>query len=330
MKKLFNVGFIIDPVHLLNPKKDSTLSMIQAALSRGWGVWVFEMTKLNASGHQVYAQGLQVTAVDLSKETKQQETGSSGLPQWIKAEPTQIHLNQLNLVLMRKDPPYTGAYHFCTQLLSHLAADGVTVSNHPRSLREFNEKLFILHFPELTPATLISSQLEEIKSFSLKHGPIVIKPLDAMGGSGIFKVKNAKDNLSVIVELLTNHGQEPVMIQQFIPEITEGDKRILMINGEPVPYVLARIPQGDDFRGNLAAGGKGVVQPIQDKELAIAHAVAPTLKNNGIHFAGLDVIGSMLTEINITSPTCIREIETETKLDISGQLMESLYQHCQR
>jgi glutathione synthase len=226
---------------------------------------------------------------------------------------------------MRKDPPYTINYHFATQLLSTLQHTRTLVSNNPSALRDHNEKLFALAFPNCVAPTLVSSQLTQLQQFAQEQGEIVVKPLDAMGGQGIFKIDQSRTNLPVAVEILTENGQLPIMAQKFLPEISAGDKRILMINGEPVPQALARIPQGEDIRGNLAAGGKGVVQPLSASDKQICAEIGPVLASKQIHFAGLDVIGNQVTEINITSPTCIREIERETGLDIAGQLLEVLH-----
>lgn len=317
----FKMGIIIDPIQTLNPYKDSTIALMRDALKRGWQVFLFEMNALSVHSDQLMGNGLSLTGIN---SAALEQKSVSAQQQWHETKPVQCDLGTLDLVLMRKDPPYTMSYHFATQLLSLLPARGTLVSNNPMALREHNEKLFALCFPECIAPTLISSQLADIQAFSKTHGEIVIKPLDAMGGQGIFKIDAKRTNLPVAVEMLTEGGQVPIMAQQYLPDIRAGDKRILMINGEPVPYVLARIPQGEDIRGNLAAGGKGVVQALSDEDREICNRVAPVLKAKGVHFAGLDVIGNKLTEINITSPTCIREIERETNIAIADQLLTVL------
>lgn len=325
----FKMGIIIDPIQSLNPFKDSSIALMREALSRGWQVFLFEMNALSIQSNQLMGTGLalleiQTALLEPSGSANATSKTLSQSAQWYKTEPVKCDLGNLNLVLMRKDPPYTMAYHFATQLLSLLPARGTLVSNNPMALREHNEKLFALSFPDCIAPTVISSKLGDIQEFSRAQGEIVIKPLDAMGGQGIFKIDEKRTNLPVAVEMLTEGGTVPIMAQQYLPDITAGDKRILMIEGEPIPFVLARLPQGEDIRGNLAAGGKGVVQALSDTDRAICETVAPLLKDKGVHFAGLDVIGDRLTEINITSPTCIREIERETNIDIAGQLLTAL------
>lgn len=315
------MGIIIDPIESLTPYKDSTIAFMREAMSRGWAVFLFDMNALSVSAGALIGTGLELLGINTDLlEPNAPKTAEK----WYRAQPTQCDLSDLDLVLMRKDPPYTMSYHFATQLLSMLPAKGTFVSNNPEALREHNEKLFALSFPDCIAPTLVSSKLSDIQAFAQQHGEIVIKPLDAMGGQGIFKINRERTNLPVAVELLTEGGQIPIMAQQFLPDISAGDKRILMIQGEPVPFVLARIPQGEDIRGNLAAGGKGVVQALTEADRKICARIGPTLKAKGVHFAGLDVIGSHLTEINITSPTCIREIERETGLNITGQLLDTL------
>jgi glutathione synthase len=233
-------------------------------------------------------------------------------------------LSNLNVILMRKGPPFNTEYIYTTYILEAAEKLGVTVINKPQSLRDYNEKIFSTLFPQCIPPLIVSSHSGKIKKFLNKQDEIILKPLDGMGGSSIFKVCNSDPNLNVIIETLTCKGTQTIMAQKFIPDIIKGDKRILMIGGEPIPYCLARIPPKGDIRGNLAIGGKGIVQELDDRDLWIANQVGGFLKEKGIIFAGLDVIGNYLTEINITSPTCAREIEREKSIDIGGKLFDAI------
>jgi glutathione synthase len=237
-------------------------------------------------------------------------------------------LASLDLLLMRKDPPFNMDYVYTTYILDLAETAGVTVMNRPQALRDANEKCFITHFPQCCVPALITRSSSEIKEFVQEHGLSVVKPLDGMGGESIFQVQPGDPNLNVILETITAKGDELVMVQRYIPEITEGDKRVLVINGEPVPYALARIPGAGDFRGNLAKGGTGKGVPLSDRDYWICGQVAPELKRRGIVFAGLDIIGDWLTEINVTSPTCIRELDSEYGLNIAGTLFDALEESC--
>ena len=239
-------------------------------------------------------------------------------------KPKLASLSDLNVILMRKDPPFDTEYIYTTYILEAAENLGVMVLNKPRSLRDCNEKIFAASFPQCAPPLLVSRDISQIKNFYNKHLDIVLKPLDGMGGASIFKIGKNDLNLNVIIETLTDNGRKTIMAQKFIPEIKLGDKRILMIEGEPVPYCLARIPPEGDIRGNLAVGGRGFVQLLSEHDLWIASQVGPTLKEKGILFAGLDVIGSYLTEINITSPTCAREIDREQRTNIGAQLLAAI------
>ena len=237
-------------------------------------------------------------------------------------EPAWMDLRQIEVVLARKDPPVDSQFIYDTQVLQLAQDAGVLVVNNPQGLRDANEKLFAQHFPQCCAPTLVARDSGELKRFAAEHGRIVLKPLDGMGGRSIFLSGHGDPNLNVILETLTGNGQAFAMAQKFIPEISAGDKRILMIDGEPVPYALARIPQGDEFRGNLAAGGKGKGVPLCDRDRWIAAEVGPELKRRGMLFVGLDVIGDWLTEVNVTSPTCLRELDAEFGLNIAGQLFD--------
>jgi glutathione synthase len=233
-------------------------------------------------------------------------------------------LAELDVILMRKDPPFDNEYIYSTYILEAAEREGTLVVNRCQSLRDCNEKVFATQFPQCCPPVLVSADMQRLKAFHREHEDTIFKPLDGMGGSAIFRVKPDDSNISVILEVLTRNGCETIMAQKFIPQIEKGDKRILMINGEPVPYCLARIPLAGETRGNLAAGGTGQPQPLSEREQWIAAQVGPSLREKGLLFVGLDVIGDYLTEINVTSPTCIREIDAGYGLDIGGQLMECI------
>ena len=225
---------------------------------------------------------------------------------------------------MRKDPPFDNEFLYCTQLLEQAEREGLLVVNRPQSLRDCNEKLFATQFPHCTPPTLVSRRVDILREFATEQRDIILKPLDGMGGSSIFHHRAGDPNLSVILETLTGHGSRQIMAQRYLPAIKDGDKRILMIDGEPVPYCLARIPAHGETRGNLAAGGRGEARPLTERDRWIAAQVGPTLREKGLLFVGLDVIGEQLTEINVTSPTCIREIDATFNTDIAGQLMDCI------
>ena len=231
-------------------------------------------------------------------------------------------LASLHVILMRKDPPFDNEFIYSTYILEQAERAGTLVVNKPSSLRDYNEKFFATLFPQCCTNCMVSRDINQLRSFADKHGDVIFKPLDGMGGTAIFRVKSNDPNVSVILETLTHHGHEQIMAQKFIPEITKGDKRILMIDGEAVPFALARIPKQGETRGNLAAGGKGVSQPLTERDQWIAQQIGPILKEKGLLFVGLDVIGDYLTEINITSPTCIRELEEQRNIVIADRLMD--------
>ncbi|MBQ0782170.1 MAG: glutathione synthase, partial [Thalassolituus oleivorans] len=233
-------------------------------------------------------------------------------------------LADLDIILMRKDPPFDGEFIYSTYILERAEQEGVLVANKPQSLRDCNEKVFATAFADLMSPTIVTRRSDLLKQFHREHGDVIFKPLDGMGGSSIFRLRQDDPNVSVIIETLTNHGQQQIMAQRFIPDITAGDKRILMIDGEPVPYCLARIPADGETRGNLAAGGRGVTQPLSDSDRAIAEKIGPELKARGLYFVGLDIIGNYVTEINVTSPTCVREISRDSGIDVATQLIDAL------
>lgn len=311
------LGIIIDPLPGLNPKKDSSLAMIEAAQRRGWTVFVLQAEDLFVDAGRVCARRQAIT-LDL-KASPWFQLGA------VETAP----LSELDAVLMRRDPPFDMNYIYATHLLELAEAEGLWVINRPQSLRDCNEKLFALHFPQCCPPLRVSSQASVLREFLQEQGDIVCKPLDGMGGQGIFRIRQDDPNMAVILETLTRQGRDPIMAQRYLPEIRAGDKRILMIDGEPVPFALARIPAPGETRGNLAAGGTGKAVPLSERDRWIAAQVGPELRKRGLIFVGLDVIGDYLTEINVTSPTCIRELDAQCGLDIAGDLMDCLSRHLQ-
>ncbi|MBL4828350.1 MAG: glutathione synthase [Aliivibrio sp.] len=315
---MVKLGIVMDPISSINIKKDSSFAMMMEAQKRGWEIHYIEMADLHLE------QGKAIADTKVVK-LKEDPTG------WYEFTSEQtIALSDLDAVLMRKDPPFDTEYIYATYILERAELEGTLIVNKPQSLRDCNEKLFTAWFPELTPTTIVTRKAEKIKAFREQHGDIILKPLDGMGGASIFRVKAGDPNVSVIIETLTNHGQNYCMAQTFVPDITNGDKRILVVDGEPMPYCLARIPAKGETRGNLAAGGRGVAQAISDTDRMIAETVAPILKEKGLIFVGLDVIGDKLTEINVTSPTCIREIEAAFDISITGKLMDAIERHIKK
>lgn len=302
----------MDPIGTLNVKKDTTLALIEAAQKFGWTPYYFEQTDLRLDRGVVRARAAQLQ-IDLSKEPWYELGGEQD-----------IELAELDAVLMRKDPPFNMDYIYSTYLLERAEQQGVLVVNRAGGLRDCNEKLFATEFPQCCPPLLVSSAASELKKFHQEHGDVIYKPLDGMGGSSIFRAKKDEHNLSVILEMLTNQGTHPIMAQKYLPEIVDGDKRILIIDGEAVPYCLARIPSQGETRGNLAAGGKGEVRPLTERDRWIVEQVSPALRDRGLMFVGLDVIGDYLTEINVTSPTCVREIDQGAGTLIGDSLMAAI------
>ncbi len=286
--------------------------MMLEAQRRGWEIHYMEMADLSLEQGKAFARTRTVTLKEDPAD-------------WYNIDSEQeIPLADLDAVLMRKDPPFDTEYIYATYILERAEVEGCLIVNKPQSLRDCNEKLFTAWFPDLTPTTLVTRRADQIRAFREKHGDVILKPLDGMGGSSIFRVKSDDPNVSVIIETLTEQGTRYCMAQTFVPDITNGDKRILVVDGEPMPYCLARIPAKGETRGNLAAGGRGEARPLSDTDWEIAKAVAPTLKEKGLIFVGLDVIGNKLTEINVTSPTCIREIEAAFTISITGKLMDAI------
>ena len=308
-----NLGVIMDPIDRINPKKDTTLALLYAAQQRGWKLHYMEMRDLRLRDGQAWANTREIS-VEISLEN------------WFRfrSETQSIKLESLDVILMRKDPPFDTEYIFSTYILERAELAGSLVVNRPQSLRDANEKLFTAWFPEVCTPTLVTRDHNEIRHFLAEFNDIIVKPLDGMGGSSIFRVQANDANASVIYETLTAHETRYCMVQKYLPEIVDGDKRILMVDGEPIPYALARIPASGELRGNLAAGGTGRGQPLSDRDREICATVGPSLVERGLIFVGLDVIGDYLTEINVTSPTCVRELNEQFDLDIGGQLMTAI------
>lgn len=303
------LGIVMDPLATLNYKKDTSIAMLQEAAKRNWDIFYIDMQNIFLQNGVVHAHCQQL-------KVSQHENWYS-----ILATKT-LPLHNLDVILIRKDPPFDLEYLHLVQFLEFVERQNVLVVTRPSALRDANEKIFASEFPQCCPETLVTRNITELKSFLKMHQDIVTKPLDAMGGESIFRVRYTDENASVIFETLTVHESRYMMAQRYIPEIKLGDKRILMINGEPVSHALARMPAEGELRGNLAAGGHGVAQPLSKRDRWIAEQVGPTLVAKGILFAGLDVIGDYLTEINITSPTCVREIDAQTGSNICKQLFD--------
>ena len=306
------LGIIMDPIESIKIKKDSSFAMMLAAQHKGWPVYYMQQKDLFLHDDKIFAKTQQLRLIDDPDH-------------WFdRGQPETLELSELDFILMRKDPPFDMEYIYTTYLLDRVAHTGTLVVNRPSSLRDANEKLFTSQFPQCCTATLVCRDPQHLRQFISHHKDVILKPLDGMGGESIFRVSPNDPNLSVIIETITRHGNKTVMAQKFIPEISLGDKRILMINGEAVPYALARIPAKGETRGNLAAGGQGTGMPLTEREQWICQQVGPTLKQMGLVFVGIDVIGDYLTEINVTSPTCIRELDAQFGLDIGMQLMDCL------
>jgi glutathione synthase len=309
------LGVVMDPLETIQYKKDTTLAVLWAAQDRGWSLFYMTPDALFLDGERPMAVAQSLT---VHREPDH----------WFDVcHPQDISLAELDICLMRKDPPFDMEYIYATYLLERAERQGTLIVNRCHSLRDCNEKLFATEFPECCPTLLVSRDMSKLKAFHRQHQDVIFKPLDGMGGSAIFRAREDDPNVSVILETLTQSGRQTIMAQCYLPAISEGDKRILMVNGEPIPYCLARVPLAGESRGNLAAGGSGRVQPLSERDLWIASQVGPTLKQRGLYFVGLDVIGDYLTEINVTSPTCLREIAAGSGLDIAGQLLDTLEEH---
>lgn len=320
-----NIAFLMDPIDTIAIKKDSTLAMIRAAQLRGLNVYYCRQQDLMIHETKICAHLSRLSLVEDFATALDPSTVNGGIDQWYHLEPSELMpLSKMDIVMMRKDPPFDMEYIYTTYLLERAEADGVRVVNRPSSLRDCNEKLFATTFPQCCPPLVVSRRIDSLKAFHKEHKNVVFKKLDGMGGASIFRVMEADPNLTVVLETLTNSGKEQIMGQVYLPEIVDGDKRILIVNGQPVPYALARIPSAGETRGNLAAGGRGEGRPLTDRDRWIAEQVGPELVKRGLNFVGIDVIGDYLTEINVTCPTCIRELDSQFDLDIAGDLIESL------
>ena len=306
------LGVVMDPIGSIKPYKDSTFAMLLAAQARGWEVRYMELADLYLHDGLALARhrGLQVT----DRERDWYDFGDEA----------EGRLGDLDVVLMRKDPPFDTEYIYATYLLELAAEAGAMVVNRPQALRDTNEKLAIGRFPQCAPPTLVTRAAARLRAFASEHGDVILKPLHGMGGTSVFRLRPGDPNLSVVIETLTAHGSEYAMAQRYIPEIAAGDKRILLVDGEPVPYALARVPAPGETRGNLAAGATGRGVPLSERDRWICAEVGPWLREQGLLFVGLDVIGDYLTEINVTSPTCIRELDAQYGLDIAGQLLDCI------
>ena len=306
--------FVADPLESFKTYKDTTFSMMREAARRGHELWACHPADLVwHSGGRVVAR--QARAITLTGDAHD----------WFSVVASaELALADADAVVMRKDPPFDSEYFYATHLLGQAEREGARVFNSPRALRDHPEKLAILEFPQFTPPTLVTRSEAAIRAFHAEHHDIILKPLDGMGGAGIFRVGSDGLNLGAIIETLNKGGAETVMVQRYLPAIIDGDKRVLLIGGQVVPFCLARIPQGGEVRGNLAAGGKGVAQPISARDREIAEALGPILAARGLLLVGLDVIGDRLTEINVTSPTCFQEISDQTGFDVPKMFIDAL------
>ncbi len=306
------IAVLMDPIESILTYKDSTFAMLLEAQRRNWSIYYIQPGSLYVLDGRAFARVTTLSVKDQSENWFQ------------RGEYFDIGLDDMDAILMRKDPPFNMEYIYATYALELAHKQGVCVVNNPNSLRNMNEKFSIVNFPECCTPTLVTKDRKRIHDFIMQHGDVVVKPMDTMGGESIFKLSPQDTNKNSIVDQITNKGTHTIMVQQFIHEITQGDKRILLINGEPVPYAYARVPAQGEFRGNLAAGASGHGVPLSDEDRRICTEIRATLVENGILFAGIDVIGSYLTEINITSPTCIRELDAQYDLNISGMLFDHI------
>ncbi|MCG2585502.1 glutathione synthase [Massilia sp. TS11] len=307
-----NIAFLADPLASFKIYKDSTFAMMREAARRGHTLYAFEQGDMALEGGRVVANVAEITL-----------TGDPD--NWYHAGPVQARaLESFDAVLQRKDPPFDMEYIYGTYLLELAERQGARVFNKPAAIRNHNEKLSIAQFAEFTAPTLVTSDPRRLRAFHAEHGDVILKPLDGMGGMGIFRVKDDGINLGAIIETLTDHGRRTIMAQRYIPEISKGDKRVLLIGGQVVPYALARIPQAGEVRGNLAAGGTGVAQPLTAREREIGESLAPELAARGLLLVGCDVIGDYLTEVNVTSPTCFQEIMQQTGCDVAAIFIDAL------
>jgi glutathione synthase len=306
------LGVVMDPIEDIHFKKDSSLAMLLAAQQRGWEIEYMELPDLFLQGGRAMAR-----TRDLTVQMNPDDWYSFG-------QSRDRDLGELDVILMRQDPPVDREFLMATYILEAAELAGALIVNPPAALRDCNEKLFATQFEDCTPPLIVTRSAARLKAFYAEHGDVIMKPVDGMGGRSIFRVREGDANLGVIIETLTQNGEHQAMAQKFIPQISEGDKRILLIDGEPVPYALARIPSHGENRGNLAAGGRGEGRELTARDREICARVAPAIKEKGLIFVGIDVIGDYLTEINVTSPTCIRELDAAFGIDIGGMLMDAI------
>jgi glutathione synthase len=306
------LGIVMDPIEYITPYKDSSLAMLLEAERRGSEIHYFRQADLKLLGGRAVGRSRRLTVRDDNAD-------------WFElGDAAEIELGQLDVILMRKDPPFDMEYVYTTYILDRACEAGALVVNDPRALRDMNEKAYTAWFSECTPLTLITRSMQEMKSFLAEHRHIVVKPLEGMGGRSVFVVRAGDNNANVVFETLTDFGRRFAMAQVYVPEIVSGDKRILLVDGVAVPYALARIPPADDNRGNLVMGAKGVGQPLSDRDREICERVGPVLRDAGVLFAGIDVIGDYLTEVNVTSPTGIRELDKQFDTNIAGLLFDAI------
>lgn len=307
-----DIAILIDPLETIKPAKDSTFAIIKEAQARGHSVYIFHQEDLTLEGWKVCASTHPIHL-----------TGNES--SWFElGEEIVSPLSKFQFVLVRKDPPFDAEYLYSTYLLELAVEQGAVVFNNPRSLRDFNEKLSIAKFHHFAPPTLVSRNEIAIRRFLSIHQDIILKPLDGMGGKGVFRLVVNDPNISSVIEMLSNFGKSTVMAQKYLPEICLGDKRVFIFAGKPVPYALARIPKAGETRGNLAAGGIGIAQPLSERDREIAEALGPILNTQGLFLVGIDIIGDYLTEINVTSPTCMQEITKQTNFNVAGMLIDAL------
>lgn len=306
------IGIVMDPIDNINYKKDSSLAMLWAAQDKGWDIWYMEQQHLFIDNGVAMAQMAPLMV-------------ARNPDKWFERSAYQrLELSSLDIILMRKDPPFDNEFMYSTHILEMAERNNTLVVNPPQRLRDCNEKLFATQFPQCCPEVLVSRDSTQLKAFHAKHKDVIFKPLDGMGGTSIFRVQEDGVNLGVILETVTKYNTEMIMAQRFIPEIADGDKRILMIDGEPVAYALARIPTNGETRGNLAVGGRAEGRELSERDRWICAQIGPALREQGLIFVGLDVIGDYLTEINVTSPTCIRELNDQFGLDIGADLINAI------
>jgi glutathione synthase len=306
------LGMVMDPITAINTKKDTSFALLLEAQRRGYELYYIQQKDLSIDNGEPLATSQTILVKDNPKDY------------YTVLSEQQINLGDLDVILMRKDPPFDSEFLYATQILELAERKGALVVNKPQALRDFNEKLFTALYPEFIPDTLVTSQKADFRAFHQKHKDIICKPLDGMGGTNIFRVTEDGTNLGVISEVLTANGTCHAMVQRYMPEIKQGDKRILLIDGEVIPYCLARLPAANETRGNLAAGGSGQAQEVNEQDMAVAQAIANDMPARGIVIVGLDMIGNKVTEINITSPTCIREIEAAYPINICAKIFDAI------